>query len=159
VSQDIDVRSYFIENAHKFGQDKEVWNRVVEVLLKNGITYMWELCEKDKVCVGRLFRDKDEDLYNKCCKLVWRVMDEYYAADRKAELLAAGEVFVDAYFLEHAPKIKGVTNRAVLALRRGGIETMSALCACSLEELKRVRNLGAKSLELALLMRAKYAAE
>lgn len=52
-----------------------------------------------------------------------------------------------------------MTGRVIDALTRAGIETMSALCEASPEELERVRNLGAKGLELALLMREKYVTE
>lgn len=70
------------------------------------------------------------------------------------------DVLVETYFHEHAPaELQSVTNRAIIALRRAGIETMGVLCAASKQELERVRGVGAKSFKLTMLLREKYAAE
>jgi len=70
------------------------------------------------------------------------------------------EIDVKTFFRENtSAELKGVTNRAVTAIRRAKIETMDALCSVSIEELERARGMGAKSLELALLMCEKYTAQ
>ena len=162
VNQNADVQSYFMERAHQSGPKAEVWNRVVDALLKNGVKTMRDFSEKEDDWLYRLFvRDENGK----------RVLDEegrelsrdahrkYRSSVHEAELLSSGEILLEAYFDKHAPKKKSVTNRVSFALRRSGISTMSALCAMSVEELKKVRNLGEKSLEIALMMREKYAAE
>ena len=68
------------------------------------------------------------------------------------------EIGLGAYFIQNAPPAfkPPIVNRAVNALRRRGISTMGELCALSLDDLKKVRNLGAVSLEIALQMREKF---
>jgi len=67
-------------------------------------------------------------------------------------------VDVNAYFARHAPftEYASVRVRAVNALVRGGISTMDELCGASAEDIKKIRNLGERSLKLALIMREKY---
>ncbi len=62
------------------------------------------------------------------------------------------------YFSQHSPPglRNDLVNRAKNALLRGDIKTMEALAQLTPNELARVRNLGAKSLEVALIMREQY---
>ena len=64
---------------------------------------------------------------------------------------------IQAYFDEHAPQQNKV--RTINCLVHGGISTMDELCVASMERLGRVRNMGVKTLKLALAMRDKYIAE
>ena len=68
---------------------------------------------------------------------------------------------VGVYFALHAPltEYASVRIRAVNALVRGGISTMDELCGASAEEIEKIRNLGERSLKLALIMREKYSEE
>ena len=67
---------------------------------------------------------------------------------------------VREYFLDHAPQDAAhVTSRAINALERKGIRTMDMLCTMSAYELRRVRNLGDKSIALSMQMREMYASE
>jgi len=162
VSQDADVRSYFMERAPKSGPNVEVWNRVVDVLLKNGVKTMRDFSEKEYEWLLWLFvseKSGKKVLDEEGFELSGDARQKYRAAVHKAELLSAGETLLEAYFDKYAPKKKNVTNRAWFALCHSGIETMSALCAMSVEELKKVRDLGPQGLKIALMMREKYAAE
>lgn len=69
------------------------------------------------------------------------------------------DIDVRTYFALGAPQIPGVTVRAANALLRGGIDTMDELAGKSDYELGRVRNMGAKTRELAIAMRDKYVSE
>lgn len=160
MNQDMDVRSYFAENVPKSVYGKEAWEGVIDTLLQNGVKTMGEFAEKDDGWFTRVFSNTDRRSNERRYNLTRDVRDKYFAAARKAELLAAGETLIEAYIGEHAPaELESVAHRTALALRRAGIETMSALCALSEEALKRIRNMGAKSARLAVLMREQYAAE
>ena len=67
------------------------------------------------------------------------------------------DVYVQAYFTEHAPEENRV--RTINCLVRGGINTMDELCEASMEKIDLIRNMGVKTRELALAMRDKYIAE
>ena len=67
------------------------------------------------------------------------------------------DITVQAYFSEHAPEENRM--RTINCLVRGGIKTMEELSLASMERLVRVRNMGVKTRELALVMRDKYIAE
>ena len=65
---------------------------------------------------------------------------------------------IQSYFMEHVPP--GIMRSwAINGLHRGRVETMSQLCQMPLHELKRIRNIGAKTLEVVLPVREKYMAE
>jgi DNA-directed RNA polymerase alpha subunit len=70
---------------------------------------------------------------------------------------------IRTYFNTHAPRAApgepSPVVRAVNAVLRARVETMDELLAKTPEELTRIRNAGAKSLELIYLMRDKYAQE
>jgi len=65
---------------------------------------------------------------------------------------------IQAFFTEYAPPIFStvLVKRTAKQLRRHGIETMDALCMISIENLKKIRNIGEKSLKIAVYMREKY---
>ena len=67
------------------------------------------------------------------------------------------DVYVQAYFTEHAPEENRV--RTINCLVRGGIKTMDELCGASMEQIYRIRNMGVKTREIAIAMRDKYIAE
>jgi DNA-directed RNA polymerase alpha subunit len=52
-----------------------------------------------------------------------------------------------------------ITVRCVNAIIRSGIDTMDELCEKDEEQLRRIRNLGAKCLAHTLIMREKYTLE
>jgi len=160
MNQDMDVRSYFVENVPKSVYGKEAWEWVIETLLQNGVKTMQEFGEKDDGWFSRVFPSLDRRSNERRYNLAQKVRDDYFAAVRKSELLAAGEDLIETYIREYTPtELKSIAHRAVLAMRRAGIETMSALCARSEEELKGIRNMGTKSVALALLVRERYTAE
>jgi len=171
MNQDIDVGSYFMERAPESGKNTDVWNRVADTLLQNGVNTMEEFCEKSDEWIFRLFVSKKDGrmvLDEEARDLSRDIRREYQttaakAANtvRKAELLAAGEIFAGPYIHENAPADfpQAITNRVINALKRGGIETMRELSALSIEELSRIRSIGGKSLALVLLMRKKYMSE
>jgi len=160
MNQDMDVRSYFVKNVPKSVCGQEAWEWVIDTLLQNGVKTMGEFGEKDDEWFSRVFPPADRRSNGRCYNLAQKVRDEYFTAVRKSELLTAGEDLIETYIREYTPsELESVAHRAALAMRRAGIETMSALCAHSEEELKRIRNMGAKSVALALLMRERYAAE
>lgn len=159
MNWEINVRSYFIELAPKSGQSMEVCNRAIDVLIKSGVSTMRELAGKNEAWIFHLFLGERGQLDEECHDLVRDMQNKYLVAVQKAELLAAGANGIETYFKEHAPVTGSLTNRAINALRRAGIETMYALCATSMEELKGVRDLGEKSLAVALQMREKYTEE
>lgn len=71
------------------------------------------------------------------------------------------DVDLKEYFKEHLPSTEYNSQfiRVTNALVRNGTTTMDALCGKSDEQLMRVRNLGAKCFEAAVLMRKMYLAE
>ena len=50
-------------------------------------------------------------------------------------------------------------NRTVSAITRPGIKTMEALCAITPEQIGRIKNVGEKTLSIALMFRDKYFTE
>ena len=62
------------------------------------------------------------------------------------------------YFLENAPPAypETLVKRTAKQLCREGIDTMEVLAGTSVECLKKARNIGEKSLEVALHMRDMY---
>jgi len=68
---------------------------------------------------------------------------------------------VAVYFRQIAEELgmKSQLVRTTNGLLRGGIDTMEKLCAMDDEGLKRVRNMGEKSISFALMARDKYQAE
>ena len=68
---------------------------------------------------------------------------------------------IQAFFTEYAPPIFStiLVKRTAKQLCRDGIETMDALSITPIEKLKRVRNIGEKSLEIVIYMREKYLAQ
>ena len=68
---------------------------------------------------------------------------------------------IRSYFTENTPgKFQGVSvmNTAISSLLRAGVDNMDALCAMPEKDVALVRNIGAKRLELVLLLRDRYAA-
>lgn len=154
----IGVKSYFKEHAPKSGQSEGACERAVDALLKNDVNTMRELAEKNEMWVFRLFLGEREELDEECHDLVRDMQNKYLVEVQKTELLSAGANGIEMYFREHAPKT-GLTSRAIRALRRAGIETMYELCVTTEEELKKVRDLGAKGREFILPLREHYAIE
>lgn len=159
MNRNISVTTYFEEHASKSGRSDKVRSRAVDALLKSGVASMCALTEKDAMWIFSLLLNEKEELDEECHDFVREMQHKYLVAVQKAGLLAAGIHGVGSYFKEHSPKAENLTNRAVNALQRANIETMHELCAASQEELEGVRNLGALSLELTLLMRRRYAKE
>ena len=50
-------------------------------------------------------------------------------------------------------------NRTVSAITRPGIKTMETLCAMTPEQIGRIKNIGAKTLDIILMFRDKYLTE
>jgi len=162
MNRDMDLRSYFMEQAPKSGSNVEVWNRTVDTLLKNGVNTMRELSDLgDSTRLFDMFMNKNKVADEKGCYLAREVRNKYEKAAHKADLLASGEVLVDTYIRENAPATFSqlLTNRVISALMRMRVETMSALAALSVKDVAMLHNIGEKSLELALLMREKYISE
>ena len=68
---------------------------------------------------------------------------------------------IQTFFSEHAPPQFSaiLVKRTAKQLCRDGIETMDALIVLPIEKLKNIRNIGKKSLEIAICMREKYSAQ
>lgn len=159
MNRNISVTTYFEEHAPKSGQSEEVCERAVDALLKNGVDSMRELAEKDAMWVFFLFLGEKEELDEECHDLVRDMRHKYLVSVQKYDFRVAGKHGIEAYFRENAPEPEHLTLRAINALRRAGIETMDELYAASLEELKRVREMGVKSRAVALRLREQYARE
>ena len=70
------------------------------------------------------------------------------------------DIDISTYFTTHSRDASGgFLKRTGNLLMRGGINTMDELLSKTPGELARVRNVGAKSLELVPLMRDMYARE
>ena len=65
---------------------------------------------------------------------------------------------VGGYFVINAADNDKLVLRAANALERAGIDTMEKLCAMDFENLRKVRNVGEKSMKTILAMREKYEA-
>ena len=68
---------------------------------------------------------------------------------------------IQAFFSEYAPPIFSsiLVKRTAKQLTRDGIESMDDLSTVPIERLKKTRNIGEKSLEIAIYMREKYLAQ
>ena len=67
---------------------------------------------------------------------------------------------IRAFFEANAAEISRTDlNRTVSAITRPGIKTMEALCAMMPEQIGRIKNIGAKTLGIILIVRDKYLTE
>ncbi len=96
------------------------------------------------------------------CATIWASEpDERYAADSGVRYMTQQSVSVKAYFEEHTPPgyRRDILKRSTNALVRGDIKTMDELADASSEKLTRVRNMGAKCLELVFQLQERYITE
>ena len=150
VKQDVDIRSYFLERSPKSGE-------IIEIFIQNGVETMDDLRAKSDVWLMETLGMDDRKI-----AIAEKIIGEYSVDKRKAELMAAGETLLGAYFYEHTPEQYRTPiqmQAAINDLRRAGIESMSALDAMTDRNIEQVRNIGPKRRELVLLMRDKYRAE
>ena len=165
MNQNIDVYTYFKENAAKNNKAANVWLRSAEALARCGVKKMDDLANigsdvdfiRHFINFESTAKELDDDSYDFASK-----MKAKYSRDaHKAKLRAAGEVLVEDYFLAHAPQDapKGIAARAASGLRRRGIETMRQLAETSPSTIARIHNIGGKTLAVALDMREKYVVE
>ena len=165
---DTDIHTYFRQHrkhATKNGKAENVWLRSADTLTHGGVKTMSDLAEiKSDVDFIRYFIDfespgkkLDEGGYDFASKM----KAKYSREARKEELLAAGEVLIEEYFSAHGSRDapRGAATRAATSLRRAGIETMSQLAEATPEQIARARDMGGKTLPVALDMREKYMAE
>jgi signal recognition particle subunit SEC65 len=162
--QDISIPDYFSKHAPKAGKKVKGRNLALDILTQNEIKTMRELCGIDYAQKEKIFypqeiaKDRERfDAHFEANYIVNSMCGRYSKSVRAAELLAAGEVLISEYFMEHAPPESA--RRIANGLNRADIETMDALCYMPVEKLCRVRNIGEKSLEIILLLREGYAAE
>jgi len=70
----------------------------------------------------------------------------------------AGEVLISEYFSEYGSRFgeSSIVERAINSLERANIGTMDQLCAKPVKYIEKIRNVGAKTVELIINLRNKY---
>ena len=165
---DTDIHAYFRQHrkhASKNGKAENVWARSADTLARGGIKTIGDLVEiKSDVDLIRCFIDFEspgKELDDEGYDFANKMRSKYSRDAHREELLASGEVLVEEYFSAHGPHDapNGATTRASTSLRRIGIETMRQLADATPEMIARARNMGGKTLPVALALREKYMEE
>jgi len=153
---DLDLRTYFMLWADKNYSD---WIYVVDVLERNGVFGVRELCEKETRWRMPLFSEN-----NKAARIASNVMHSYcyavYAVLSQADGID-GDICVEEYVRKNAPPetSQRIIAHTVRRLQRKQIETMDKLCALPLYTFYESVFFRSRSAELALLMKSKFIAE
>ena len=134
MEDDIDIRTYFNENADTTGERAVSWNRLFDLIISNGIKTMNEFAAKDIDWLtnaiaaakrsGKPFDIADLDLATE-------IQMKYGVMEHRNKLRSSGEVLAENYIMANRPSCARPATVTLLIknLQRGGVYTMKDLCA------------------------------